>query len=108
MIKGGMVGLVVSALISWNAGKYNRLGMFLKRWRFIRNFVMINRKPEMLQSFTNYYVPPLNAVVKNLVCFSGEAGIGKSSHFVHLAYNQSGIRPSLYISFKASGKDATF
>jgi hypothetical protein len=27
---------------------------------------------------------------------------------MNLAYTQSGIRPALYLSFKASGKDATF
>jgi hypothetical protein len=62
----------------------------------------------MPQIFTNYYSPPLNAVVKNFMCFAGEAGIGKSTHFMYLAYTQSGIRPALYLSFKASGKDATF
>ncbi len=108
MIKGGAIGMIVSALISWNAGKYNRVGRFLRRWRFVRNFVISNPKPEMPHVFTNYYIPPLNTVVKNFMCYSGEAGIGKSTHFMHLAYTQSGVRPALYISFKASGKDATF
>lgn len=66
-----MIGLIISTLISWNAGKYNRLGVFMKRWKFIRNFIVVNRKPELTQVFTNYYVPPLNSVVKNFMCYSG-------------------------------------
>lgn len=69
---------------------------------------MVNRKPSFSQVFTSYYTPPLDTVVKNFMCYSGQAGIGKSSHFMNLAYTQSGIRPALYLSFKSSGKDATF
>ena len=108
MIRGGLIGVAVSAILSWNAGKYSRLGIFRKRWKFIRNFIMVNRKPSIPQIFTHYYTPALDTVVKNFMCYSGEAGIGKSTHFMNLAYNQSGIRPALYLSFKASGRDATF
>lgn len=71
MIRGGLIGVVVSALISWNAGKYSRLGILRKRWKFTRNFIIVNRKPKNPQIFTNYYVPPLDAVVKNFMCYSG-------------------------------------
>lgn len=71
MIRGGLIGVAVSALISWNAGKYSRIGILRKRWKFIRNFIMVNRKPEMPQVFTNYYSPPLDTVVKNFMCYSG-------------------------------------
>jgi predicted ATP-dependent serine protease len=39
------------------------------------------------------------------MCYSGEAGIGKSTHFMNLAYTESKIRPALYFSFKFTGKD---
>lgn len=55
--------------------------------------------------FTNYYSPNLDTAAKNFMCYSGEAGIGKSSHFINLAYTQSGARPALYLSFKFTGKD---
>lgn len=42
------------------------------------------------------------------MCFSGESGIGKSFHFENIAYLESLVRPSLYLSFKASGKGPTF
>lgn len=71
MIRGGLIGVAISALISWNAGKYSRLGIIRKRWQFIRSFIMVNRKPEMSQVFTNYYSPPLDSVVKNFMCYSG-------------------------------------
>lgn len=69
---------------------------------------MVNRKPNIPVIITHYFQPNLDTVVKNFMCYSGEAGIGKSTHFMNVAYTQSGIRPALYVSFKASGKDATF
>ena len=54
---------------------------------------------------TDYYAPNLDTVAKNFMCYSGEAGIGKSTHFTNLAYSQSSRRPALYLSFKFSGKD---
>lgn len=108
LVRGGLIGVAVSALLSWNSGKYSRLGIFRKRWQFVRTFIMVNRKPNLPRLFTNYYIPALDTVVKNFMCYSGEAGIGKSSHFQYMAYTQSGIRPAMYIAFKASGKDATF
>lgn len=67
---------------------------------------MTNRKPSFPQVFTNYYSPNLETGAKNFMCYSGEAGIGKSTHFMNLAYTQSGNRPALYLSFKFTGKDA--
>ena len=58
--------------------------------------------------FTNYYTPNLSTVMNNFICFSGEAGIGKSYHFQDMAYKNSGVRPAIYIAFKAAGKDTTF
>jgi len=69
---------------------------------------MVNKKPNVPIMVTNYHTPILNTVVKNFMCYSGEAGVGKSTHFKNLAFTQSGIRPALYLSFKAAGKDATF
>lgn len=108
IIRGGLIGVLVSALISWNTGKYSRLGVFKKRWQFIRRFIMVNRKPTAPTMVTNYHYPILNNVVKNFMCYSGEAGVGKSTHFMSLAFTQSGIRPAIYLSFKSAGKDATF
>lgn len=71
LVRGGMIGIAVSALLSWNSGKYSRLGIFRKRWQFIRTFIMVNRKPNMPALFTNYYVPTLDTVVKNFMCYSG-------------------------------------
>ena len=53
-------------------------------------------------------MPNLENPMNNFSCFSGEAGIGKSSHFQKLAYMNSGVRPVLYLSFKSSGKEGTF
>jgi hypothetical protein len=57
---------------------------------------------------TLYNHPPLNTVANNFFCYSGEPGIGKSYHFLSLIFKESLIRPTLYISFKATGKDANF
>lgn len=58
--------------------------------------------------FTNYFTPNLKTVNKNILCFSGQPGIGKSYHFRNIAYQQSLKRPALYVSFKASGTNQTF
>lgn len=68
---------------------------------------MPNKKPS-LRPFTNYFYPNLKSVTKNIMCFSGEQGIGKSYHFLNVAYIESLVRPSLYVSFKASGTKNTF
>ena len=107
MIRGGLIGVAISAFMSWNGGKYSRVSAAFKRWKFTRNFILINPKPLMKLS-TNYYTPVLDTVVNNFICFSGEPGIGKSYHFQNMSYQQSGVRPALYLSFKASGRDVTF
>jgi hypothetical protein len=107
MIRGGLIGVAISALVSWNGGRYSRVGAALKRWKFTRNFILVKRKPDMPIT-TNYFVPAVDSVMNNFMCFSGEAGIGKSYHFQQMSYEQSGVRPSIYLSFKASGRDATF
>lgn len=105
IIGGGLLGIVLSAFIRWNMGKYSRLGIYRKRWGLARNFIMINKRLPFEKILTNYYAPNLDMVAKNFMCYSGEAGIGKSTHFMNLAYSQSIRRPSLYLSFKFSGKD---
>jgi len=37
--KGGIIGAAVTAFASWNTGRYNRIGHFFRRWKFIRYFV---------------------------------------------------------------------
>lgn len=105
MIKGALIGTAITALIRWNMGKYSRLGIFRKRWALVRHIIKTNTKPNTPAVFTNYYSPNLDTAAKNFMCYSGEAGIGKSSHFINLAYTQSGARPALYLSFKFTGKD---
>ena len=107
MIRVGLIGAAVSGFLRWNAGRYSRVGSAFRRWRFVRNFILTNQKP-VTTVFTNYYTPNLDVVVNNFICYSGDAGIGKSSHFQNMAYQNSGIRPALYIAFKASGKNNTF
>ena len=80
IIRGGLVGAILTAAIGFNAGKYSRLGAIRKRSRFLRSFITINRKPEII-AFSNYFYPNLKTVTKNFMCFSGESGIGKSYHF---------------------------
>jgi hypothetical protein len=71
MIKGGLIGMVVSALISWNTGKYTRLGSFRKKWSFVRKFIMSNPKPTIPTLLTFYHQPNIDTVVKNFMCYSG-------------------------------------
>lgn len=79
-VKGALIGSAITAFISWNSGRYSRIGTFLKRWRFIRFFVS---PKQHFGSFliTNYHRPLLNTVANNFYCYSGEPGIGKSYHF---------------------------
>jgi len=101
--KGGLIGAAITALISWNSGRYNRLGYFFRRCKFIRFFV--DKKPQATSSsITNYHHPPLHTVANNFYCYSGEPGIGKSFHFRELAAKESIMRPSLYIAFKTVGR----
>lgn len=85
MIRGGLIGVAISALVSWNTGRYSRIGSAFRRWRFTRNFILAKQKP-VISLFTNYYTPKLNSVMNNFICYSGEAGIGKSYHFQNMVY----------------------
>ena len=107
MLRGGLIGVAISGFISWNTGRYSRIGSAFRRMRFTRNFILTNQKP-IMPICTNYYTPNLSTVVNNFICYSGEAGIGKSYHFQNMAYENSGVRPAVYLAFKASGKDASF
>ncbi len=97
----------MTSLIGFNAGKYSRLGAVRKRLRFVRNFIVSSPKLP-LPLYTNYFYPNHKTVTTNFKCFSGESGIGKSYHFKHMSYLESLVRPSLYLSFKASGQGSTF
>lgn len=106
-VKGALIGSAITAFISWNSGRYSRIGTFIKRWRFIRFFVS---PKQHFGSFllTNYHRPLLNTVANNFYCYSGEPGIGKSYHFQLLVSKESTVRPSLYVSFKSLGREVNF
>jgi hypothetical protein len=75
--------------------------------KLVRNFIVPIKKPYFLP-ITHYYTPNLKTVTKNIQCYSGEPGIGKSRHFKNIVYQESLIRPALYLPFKASGTNNTF
>lgn len=107
MIRGGLIGIAISAMVTYNSGRYSRIGAAFRRIKFVRNFIKVNKKP-LMPLLTNYYTPNLSTVVNNFICYSGEPGIGKSYHFQDMSYTQSGVRPSIYLAFKAAGKDTSF
>lgn len=106
-VKGALIGAVITAFISWNTGRYSRIGTFLKRWRFMRSFVRVKEKP-LSFPITNYHHPLLDTVANNFYCYSGEPGIGKSIHFQDLISQESIKRPALYVSFKSMGRENNF
>lgn len=83
-IKGALIGATITAFISWNSGRYSRVGQAIKRFKFVRNFINY-KKLNCLPILTNYYEPQLNTVANNFFCYSGEPGIGKSYHFRYIA-----------------------
>ena len=85
IIRGGLVGAILTAAIGFNAGKYSRLGALRKRLKFLRKLITVNKKPSMVP-FTRYFYPNIKTVTKNILCFSGEQGVGKSYHFQRMAY----------------------
>ena len=70
LLRGALIGAAVSAFLSWNGGRYNRIGAAIKRSKFIRNFILTKEKPLMAIA-TNYYTPVLDTVMNNFFCFSG-------------------------------------
>lgn len=93
--------------IAVNANRYSRIEVLRKKYRFIRKLIDRKRKPDLIP-FSDYFYPNLRTVTKNFMCFSGESGIGKSYHFEYMAYQESFIRPVLYLSFKSTGVGPTF
>jgi len=106
-IRGGLIGIAITAFLSWNTGKYNKIRNAIRRTKFVRNFFSI-KKIYGLPMMTSYDEPQLNSVASNFFCYSGEPGIGKSYHFQHLVAKESVMRPAMYISFKTVGKDINF
>ena len=83
MILGGLIGVVITAFLSWNTGRCNKIGLALKRASFVRHFIAL-KKISGLSIMTRYDEPQLNSVASNFFCYSGEPGIGKSYHFQNL------------------------
>jgi hypothetical protein len=106
-IRGGLIGATITAFLSWNTGKYNKIGIAIRRAKFIRSFITM-KKIIGLPIMTHYDEPQLNSVASNFFCYSGEPGIGKSHHFQNLVAKESLFRPTLYLSFKTVGKDTNF
>lgn len=106
-VKGALIGAVITAFISWNTGRYSRIGTFIKRWRFLRFFAGEKDRPHSFP-ITNYHHPLLDTVANNFYCYSGEPGIGKSFHFQLMMAKESTARPSLYVSFKTIGRENNF
>jgi hypothetical protein len=52
-IKGALIGATITAFISWNSGRYSKIGQAIKRFRFIRNFINY-KKLKCLPILTNY------------------------------------------------------
>jgi hypothetical protein len=52
-IRGGLIGAAITAFLSWNTGKYNRIGLAIKRAKFIRSFIAM-KKTQGLPLMTNY------------------------------------------------------
>lgn len=44
-VKGALIGAAITTFISWNSGRYNRLGLLLKRWKLVRYFVSPKPSP---------------------------------------------------------------
>jgi len=102
-----VLGALITGFVSWNTGHNGRIGKFLKHWNFVRHLI----SPKSYSNFcpiTDYHHTDLDIAANNFYCYSGESGIGKSRHFQQLIANESIIRPTLYVSFKAVGRKANF
>lgn len=106
-IRGGLIGVAITMFLSWNTGKYNKIGIAIRRAKFIRYFISIKQLTG-LPIISHYDEPQLNSVASNFFCYSGEPGIGKSYHFQNLVAKESLNRPTLFLSFKTVGKDTNF
>ena len=70
VLRGGLIGAVITLFINWNMGRHGRIGRFFKHWSFIRYFI----KPKQYAKFcpiTNYHYPELNIAANNFYCYSG-------------------------------------
>lgn len=52
-IRGGLIGVAITAFLSWNTGKYNKIGIAMRRLKFIRYFIT-PKKISGLQIMTQY------------------------------------------------------
>jgi hypothetical protein len=52
-IKGALIGATITAFISWNSGRYSKIGQAIKRFKFTRNFINY-KKFNCLQILTKY------------------------------------------------------
>jgi hypothetical protein len=52
-IRGGLIGVAITAFLSWNTGKYNKIGIALRRLKFMRRFISL-KKHHGLPIMTNY------------------------------------------------------
>lgn len=103
IVRGGIIGAMVTAVLSWNNNRHGKIGRFLKRWHFIRHFVA-SKTYFGYCPITNYHHSHLDIAANNFYCYSGAPGIGKSRHFQALVSKESLKRPTLYISFKGVGR----
>ena len=83
LLRGGLIGATMAAFISWNTGKISKIGIFYRKWKLTRNFILPKPKLEyhFEEKLTKYYKHKCDKPMNNIICFSGESGIGKSSHF---------------------------
>lgn len=70
IIRGGLVGAILTSIIGFNAGKYSRLGAVRKRMRFVRSIIVRKPRPYVIP-ITDYFYPNFRRVVKNIQCYSG-------------------------------------
>lgn len=94
---------MITAFVTWNSSAHGRIGKLLSHWKFVRHFV----SPKPLATYchiTNYHHACFDIAANNFYCYSGESGIGKSLHFQQMISQESYVRPSLYVSFKAVGR----
>lgn len=64
------MGIAITAFLSWNSGKHNKIGMAIRRARFVRYFITL-KNISGLPIMTHYDEPQLNSVASNFFCYSG-------------------------------------
>ena len=84
LLRGGIIGACVTAFISWNSRKVSKIGVFYRKWKLTRTFIIPKQAPTH-PPFTSYFLPPMDRAMNNFLCYSGEPGIGKSYHSRNVA-----------------------